>query len=340
MMMRYSYLKYFGIPVTTILAFTVCLSLIFEPFEPLVGDLTRIGNYAEKDFGWQAPNAFMRLEENGPHMRDPDVLVLGDSFSRSNVWQSFASQKLSAKIQSFEYADVGCIQNWVDYALNQPSAKTIIIETVERVFAPRFQDVAPCAASQPIAFPISASLSSPTRPSWPPEWHISRTYKVAYNTLQMMHKPNGTLRGNVINAPIDTHCAKFSNRRSDRLLYYAQDEEKFQWKPSMQASAIANILRIQKLFQDHGKNFVFVVAPDKLSTYQNCLKGDAILSANENSKVITTLIAAGIHTPDLLTVFRQNANKVDDLYKPNDTHLSQAGYALMANQLVQFLNQK
>ena len=257
-MMR-SYLIFFGATVALILALTVCLSLIFEPFEPLVGDLTRVGNYAEKDFGWHTPKPVIQIEANGVTMTEPDILVLGDSFSRNNVWQSVVSQKLHAKIQSFEYADVGCIQNWVDYALNQSSAKTVIIESVERVFAPRFQSISPCKPDKPIAFSIGASATNATQQTWPPEWHIYRTFKVAFNTVEMKRKPHTTLRGNAINAPIDPQCAKFSNRRSDRILYFPQDEEKFQWSLEKKASAIANIVRIQKLFSEHGKKFVFMM---------------------------------------------------------------------------------
>ncbi|MGZ3159791.1 MAG: hypothetical protein ACXU7H_11950, partial [Burkholderiaceae bacterium] len=62
------------------MAITIGLSLFFEPFLPLVGDLTRVGNYAEKDFGWHTPKPILQIEENGPQIADPDVLVLGDSF--------------------------------------------------------------------------------------------------------------------------------------------------------------------------------------------------------------------------------------------------------------------
>jgi hypothetical protein len=54
--------------------------------EPLRGDLTRLGGYAENDFGWRTPQAvFDPPLAVGPDRDEAlDVVVFGDSFS----WQS------------------------------------------------------------------------------------------------------------------------------------------------------------------------------------------------------------------------------------------------------------
>src|SRR3569623_1607928 len=76
------YLLYFSATVFSILLLTACLGLIFEPFEPLTGDLTRFGIYAEIDFGWHAPQPVIQIAANGRAITNPDILVLGDSFSK------------------------------------------------------------------------------------------------------------------------------------------------------------------------------------------------------------------------------------------------------------------
>ena len=59
-------------------------------FEPLNGDLTRLGYLFEEDFGWNKQQPLVPIE----HMKsfsieEADVLVIGDSFS---VWTCMAKQ--------------------------------------------------------------------------------------------------------------------------------------------------------------------------------------------------------------------------------------------------------
>lgn len=335
-----NYLPVFGITVSLVLGLTVCLGLIFEPFEPLVGDLTRVGGYAEKDFGWTAPQPVIKVAGNGKSMSDPEILVLGDSFSRSNLWQSVVSEKSNKKIQSFEFAQAGCVRNWLAYALDHPSVKTIIIETVERSILANFRDLPSCKSATPVPFESGPWTTAANRSTWPPEWHIYRTLQVSLNTLSMwMHADSAIRDDTVVNAPIDSRCAKFSNHRPDRMLYFSQDEEKFEWKHDDLARAIANILFIQKAAREHGKQFVLMIVPDKLTTYQKCLPNPDF-GAGNGKDITASFIAAGVHTPDLLSVFRENADKTIDLYLPNDTHLGVAGYLLMGEKLSQFLSEE
>jgi hypothetical protein len=339
-----SYLAFVGATVSLVLGLTVCLGLVFEPFEPLVGDLTRTGNFAERDFGWQASQPVIQVAGNGTSMADPDILVLGDSFSssnvwhRSNFWQSVVTGRLNQKIQSFEFARVGCVDNWLAYALNHPTAKTIVIESVERAFLSNFKDLPTCTSRIPAPFEAGPWTTAPNRRTWPPEWHIYRTFMVSINTVAMQLSPHAAIRDDkAVNAPIDRSCAKFSNRRSDRILYFSQDEEKFQWKQKDVARATSNILRMQKLASDHGKKFVLMLVPDKLSTYQKCLLNTGNFDTGKEPEITASLIHAGVHSPDMLGAFRENANKIEDLYRPNDTHVSEAGYILMGETLAQFL---
>src|SRR3569833_1657581 len=105
------YLLYFSATVFSILLLTAFLGLIFEPFEPLTGDLTRIGYYAEKDFGWNAPQPVFQNAANGKAITFLDILVIGDSYSKDNVWQSVFAANTHQQIQSFETAHVGCISH-------------------------------------------------------------------------------------------------------------------------------------------------------------------------------------------------------------------------------------
>ena len=63
--------------------------------QPLEGELTRLGLYAERDFGWNLPQKKVRGDANmaSAYEGGYDVLVVGDSFSTNGVWQPFFKQK-------------------------------------------------------------------------------------------------------------------------------------------------------------------------------------------------------------------------------------------------------
>ncbi|MET3130521.1 hypothetical protein AAKU55_000778 [Oxalobacteraceae bacterium GrIS 1.11] len=323
------FLIFFALTSALVLLPAACLSVYFQPLD---GDLTRIGAYAERDFGWNAPHPVINIHKNGKSMTDPDILVLGDSFSEHNIWQSILSDQLHKKILSFRIDQVGCINGWLEYALNQSTAKTVVLETVERNFLDRMLNL-DCKDGNFHPFELAATTSALTRPNWPPELRVNQTFQVAINTLKMTANPNLTLNGNVVNATIKPACAKFSNRHADRILYYPVDRDKLRWPPEEQARAISNVMRLQQRFTGQGKKLVFIVVPDKLSVYQDCLLADPDRTARKRVNIIQTLIASGANTPDLLHQFQQQIGVTVDLYNPNNTHLSESGYLSMARQI-------
>lgn len=328
------YILFFAAPLLLVCGSSACISLMIEPIN---NDLTRVGGYAERDFGWNAPQTVIKLKANGKFITDPDVMVLGDSFSFGNVWQSILQTQSSLSFLSFHYKKAGCISNWIDYALSRPSAKTIVIESVERAFMSRFLNLNACRPEIPIPFELPEADSIASRATWPPEWHILYAFKVAINRLKMDLNPNDSVRGkNVVNSPINADCAKFSNRRADRLLYYKEDEEKMHWKLEDRNRAISNSLQIQKKIAEHGKKFVLIVIPDKLSVYKPCILDVNHLKANNEPDIIKSLMASGVNTPDLLSEFQKNTGNMPDLYYPNDSHLSINGYIMMTETLSKF----
>jgi hypothetical protein len=104
------YIKYFFITTLFLFAITLFLSLILENPD---GALTRIGYWSERDFGWSKPQPIVNVKKNGLGVLDPKVLILGDSFSVRNIWQSRLTELRGIETQSFHYKDVGCIDNWL-----------------------------------------------------------------------------------------------------------------------------------------------------------------------------------------------------------------------------------
>lgn len=328
------YLRYFLAPV---IAIGGCAAVLSTWLQPLSGDLARVGFFAERDFGGNGPQPVIHVLANGKAVHDPEVLALGDSFSEHNLWQSVLALRSERRIQSYPYDHPTCIRTWLDFALAQPGPKIVIVETVERELIGRYADMKQCRPERPATFDVQPSETAAIRATWPPALHLTYTFKTALNTWKLRHT-QGTMRsGTVINAPLKPACAAFSSRRADRLLYYAPDDRKLQWTAQQIAAAAANIRRIQDEFAAHGKTFIFVLVPDKSSVYRDCLAADKDSEARKRINPTRALLAAGVNTTDLMQVFQENANRITDLYLPDDTHLSPAGYILMAGQIAPLL---
>src|SRR3569833_1801858 len=333
------YLLYFSATVFSILLLTAFLGLIFEPFEPLTGDLTRIGNYAEKDFGWNAPQQVIQIAANGKAITIPDILEKKNTKKKNKEKQTETAAKTHQQILSFEIAHVGCISHWFSYALNHPTAKTIVIESVERSFLANFKNLTKCNFGTPEPFETHPWVTAPSRKTWPPEWHIQRTFKLSYKTLLMKLHPDSIVRdAQVTNAPIDRKCANFSNRRSVCLLFFSFVVVFFRWARVVFVRAFSNITAMQQSAKQHGKKFVLLLVPDKQSAYQRCLLNAEKFASDKGPDITASLVRAGVRAPDLLNIFQKNVGFFLDLYWSDDTHLSEAGYILMGEKIAQLLN--
>lgn len=312
-------------------------SVMSVHFENLSGDLTRVGAYPEKDFGWNKEQPVIHLQKNLGNPEDAGIVVLGDSFSNGNLWQSALTNRTGKHIVTYHFNHVGCIDNWIKFVIEKSSAQTVIIQTVERVFAPRFRKIAECRKTSPSPIRTYSGSSEPSRKNWPPDLKITHTLRSLFNSLTIdQDAPN--IRGPVINSSLVENCSAFSSRRSRRLLYYHEDEEKASWSPEDIGNSIANLTRLQQQLAAHDKQLIFLVVPDKLSVYGDCIleKSDSVKKALSSSP-IATLAGSSLSAPDLLTTFKNERNRIADLYFPNDSHLSTAGYQLLADRIADHL---
>lgn len=333
-----NYLLHFSVAALLVLLPTIFFAWWAEPLskEPNQADLTRIGKWTAHDFGPNAMHPTVHVNASGQSTINPDVMVLGDSFSGLNLWQSVLSHNTGYVVNSFHY-DKNCIPNFIGAAIADPASKFIVVETVERSFVERFSHISSCPRTELIPLEAQAGIKAYPRPTWPPTLSLSYLTATAINTAELNIFPEMYFnKFTVVNTPLRTGCVRFSNRRNDRLLYYADDDFKQLWSAQEIRDAVANVLRIQKEVERRGKKFVLVVAPDKSSVYQACLlhKNDTQSMPN----ITEILISFGVKTPNLLTSFRGNINKIVDLYDPDNTHWSEAGYILAGNEIGKYLS--
>lgn len=306
--------------------------------EPLSinGDLTRIGKWTEHDFGPNATHPSLHIKANSQDQQNPEVMVLGDSFSVGNIWQSVLSDNTGYVVKSFHY-ESNCITNWIRAATTESNSKFIVIEAVERSFIEKFSNVPRCDSKKTIPLEIHAGIESHERPTWPPTLSLPYLLPSLINTVELnTSRKKYFNRFQVVNVPLKLGCSLFSNRRNNRLLYYSEDDLKRQWSLKQVNTALANILKIQNEVERHGKKFIFIVAPDKSSVYQSCLI-DQFANKNEIN-INEMLISSGINAPDMQTLFESNKNLINDLYIPDGTHWSLAGYVLAGEAISEYFS--
>jgi hypothetical protein len=328
--MAYStYLRRFWAPA---LLPIVAIFAIGIYIQPLAGDLARLGGVSARDFGWNAPQPVVQVRSNAS--ADPVVLVAGDSFSAGNVWQTAAG----VEILSFHWKAIGgagCVENWLAGLKAQyPSARVVILETVERNFVAVFSPGKTACASRTVPPPSAGEpYATPAERSHFPK-ELLPDAKYAINALANGFKKfQATTRvGDAYLTPL-IRSDLFSNRRSDLLLYYREDFLKEQWTPEEVRRAAGNAKRLEELASGLGLKLVVAVVPDKSTLYREFAAPGQFPKSPVDPW--DELSAQGVTQVRLRDRLRESLET--DTYFPDDTHLSPRGYIVMGKAIAERL---
>lgn len=302
-------------------------------FEPLNGDLTRLGYLFEEDFGWNKQQPLVPIE----HMKsfsveDADVLVIGDSFSAGLVWQSkLVSEGL--KPATWHWSSLMLCQD-IGTAVRQAGFKGryMIIESVERSFQKGMSNT--CNKTINIKKNAYVGLVPATERKRIPstksplggEWMIRAIYnKFKLSKLNSSH--DFIEFGPVRVVSIDG-CKLFSNKMCEYGLFYFNDFKKRTF------SEINNVIAVNRNLQKVGIQTIWLVVPDKSTVYLGFGK------YNKNPYVnIWRKLAQHkeIIIPNLAEKFIRESRQIKDFYVPNDTHLSTNGYLFLGDVAVEYI---
>jgi SGNH hydrolase-like domain, acetyltransferase AlgX len=307
--------------------------------QPVTGDLARLGKLAERDFGWNEPQPIVPILSSN-FLVQPDVIVLGDSFSESNVWQTIAMQKTKLNLLTFSHLTMRkpeCIEQWLKSLPNRyPSAKTIVIETTEKSFLVRFTaDQSACKRPPLEPHSIAAWSTAEARPSSIKDVMPDPIYGLRAALSLWKKFDKSTKSADAFVEPLN-RSDLFSNRRSDLLLYYKDDVIRNPQNPEFFSVAAKKILTLQQIAAQSNLRLLVTVVPDKSSIYSRFFKTPP--TETTSSKIEKTLQEDGINNIDLFTPFNTNVTKIKDLYLSNDTHLSTRGYMLMGEVIAKALS--
>ncbi|HEV2675684.1 MAG TPA: hypothetical protein VGV37_14160 [Aliidongia sp.] len=324
------------------------LALYGRSFEPLSGDLTRIGWRSENDFGWTRPEEhFDPLAAKLGNLDVPyDVVAIGDSFTGESpwhpgtTWPHFLAHDTGLKVAIFDSDDdmVGRLLASDRFRSDPPAV--VIYEIVERNLVPNHRsrpaDACPDAIAQPAVTltpgPPTASpvpVTRPTARAWT-DWPAS--YAAAYLTQNLRRRIMGRETTNSVELDL-TRGGLFSSRADRELLVYGEDFNKLGWTEADWRGAACNLLRMQARVEANGKTlFVAMVAPDKLTAY------GPFLAAPQFRRISRLDLLAQYPALNLVR-FDRDFDPTDhvDLYLPNDTHWSTTGHRLAARLVERLL---
>jgi hypothetical protein len=343
------------------LIFGVMLVLVATSFylQPLVGDVTRLGDYAENDFGWNGPMPVF-AQEAAPlktaYEEYADVLAVGDSFSFGGLygmlnfpWQRFLAVKTGFSVASISHYThtnpptydpelLPAIVNSETFKKSPP--RVLILEIVERQLDMLPKYPGSCQAEHALTPPPSFQL----RPSPAPMTEAQRKQtrpslkeQIAYAQKYLLGQAHRPWEKNPIVYRLALTTPKlFSNRQSDHVLVYEGDVKKRAWDAKLVEAIGCRLLNAQNLVQKNGKTlFVAMLVPDKLTAYSRYLKD----SAYANASVIERLAAVrGLHLARLDQAMGAQVDAgVVDVYLPNDTHWAFHGHETAASVLARYL---
>lgn len=327
-----------GFALATGLLLTLIMGLALY-LGPPDGDLTRIGRMASIDLAPRQEQAPLQRLSNPPPGR-PDLLVLGDSFSAENLWQSELHRISGLNIQSWQYLDIGCPDEWLKAAILDQSADSssaILVETIERELIPRFSDPQrSCGSSVSKPRAVAAGTIGKNSSSLFP---IDLSYVLQAAHHHFRHTDDKGRKQSRMAVTVDlTTDSLFSNRLPSRLTYFSGDDEKWRDWSADQLQMTLNYLSTMRAFAaQHGKQLWFVVIPDKNTTYASWIAAGQLPDPPSPAlfPALTNILGAD---SNYLPAFREAAGNIVDFYRPDDSHLSLDGYRFLAAEIQQRLN--
>jgi len=294
---------------------------------PFYGDMTRLGLLSETAFGWhvQPPHVEPRYLQAAP-VSEADVMVIGDSFSMSNRWQSLlvrSGYKVSTTFFG-QYKEELCrdFDGWLDRAGFQ--GKLVIIESVERLLNDRLKNGETCEA---MSRPLSAGL----KPFFPPldevpppalNWDgkLLSGVQIFSNTRSALKSTEPWLSNKkVLVRSVPDGCALFSHQACTKLPLWPDDDANGELTPH-------NVAQMKAFTDAHPRRkLLWMVIPNKTTVYIK----------PENSKDFVADLVKQDLGPDLFSFGLAQKTQMRDFFFPNDTHISMQGQLALGQRMLE-----
>jgi len=322
---------------------------------PYVGDLTRLGGYSERDFGWREPQ-----RGYDPPLYHPDtlgggadVLILGDSMSLhrqgeqtdpGTYWPNELARRTGWRIEAMHRNEHSVTEILENPRYRAAPPRVFVFEfpergivTLDRVTA----EYSDCSVSGdvPVLRPaVAVELQDANRQDLPPVLPVVHKTDFSLGAHHLQRRLVDWLlpwRRQAVRFKLD-RSGLFSSRRSDELLVFADDLMKV-GMPQSRIQAMGCALRaLQSRVQAGGTTqFVALMVPDKLTAYRDVVLG---LSPKYPDVFEALGRVPELHLPRVDLDFRAAVARGErDLFLPNDSHPGFAGHAVLSARVLEFL---
>lgn len=331
-----AYARNFLVILSVLLTLVVAVSLYIEPLE---GELTRLGSYAERDFGWNAPQRKIRGDAHMASTYDgkTDVLIIGDSFSTNGIWQPFFKQETGLSYATLDIRTTSIQDLLQSDQFRKSPPKVMIVGSVEREVVSFFKGMQfDCngKARYVVRIPVQQLAGDPhveyyeeTRKTLDLR-NINLKYATSVMVNSLMRRISGMDSRDTRRFVLTNH-ALFSNRRSGEILVYEGDMEKLSWRKEDLSKAACAIRGLQDRVQSNGKTlFIFMLAPDKSTAYADYILPPLFRRRDNTCRLLADY---EINIPRIDLLLKEAIDRGEkDIYSPSGTHWGARGYALAA----------
>lgn len=280
------------------------------------GDLTRIGQLSDHEFGWRVDQPHVEPQYlHASPVNEADVLVVGDSFSMTFRWQSVLT-KAGYRVSTIYWGQFGLLCEDFDDWINRAGfkGKLIVIESVERLLGERLASSQKCTK---MLKPIDARLDPFFKPAEQvPGLSLNWNGKLTSGYVTYKNTSNAKkATGDMVSAkvtwvrPVADGCSMFSHRSCDKGLFFYEDVDNGELTSE-------NVAQMQAFTAAHTTHpILWMVIPNKTTVY---------VEPDHSKDFVTAFRQSGLG-PDLFGYAQQQKTKVRDFYYPNDSHLSMHG---------------
>jgi hypothetical protein len=291
------------------------------------GDLSRIGLISDSDYGWKTtpPQVDPKYLRAVP-VSQADVLVIGDSFSMTNRWQS-ALTKAGYRVTTIYWGQLDeriCddFDAWLDLAGFQ--GKLVIFESVERLLAGRLENTKHCARmGRAFDSKIEPFFSPPAAvPGFALNWNAKLSSGwITYRNTRHAEKHNDDKSSGYLTKSrvVPDGCELFSNRLCTKALFFGEDDGNGELTTE-------NVEEMKDIMATHTKrSSMWMVVPNKTTVYVD----------THHSKDFVTAFNQKDIGPDLFAFAMDEKKKIRDFYLPNDTHISVQGQLALGVRMLE-----
>jgi hypothetical protein len=325
--------------------------------QPLRGDLTRPGGYAEDRYGWNEPQErFVPPLASTEYDRPYDIVVFGDSFSSNPTgqtnpgayWTNYLAQRTGMSLVTLSRWNMTLSDLLRHPVFVASPPRQLILESVERYLvrdfiievdrrmgrfgsdcSPADQDLPPLPEFRPVSA-VPVPWTRDTRP----EVDFDQAANFAWKAVRRNFFNVDTTR--VVRLGL-VRADLLSSQASDQLLVYDDDILKVNHAGPGSVDAIyCTMIAIQNRIQGNGRTrFLFMAAPDKVTAYADYLDDPEL---RHISLLPELYRRPGLNQVRLVERFRRAMRcGMKDIYLPNDTHWGSAGHRIVAEAVADAL---